>query len=75
MPIYEYKCCKCDGTFEKLVFGKEEVACPACGGQVERLMSCCNFKSAGGSGGETKSFGTAKSGCGSCSATSCATCH
>jgi len=33
MPIYEYKCNKCDTIFEELVFGsqtKEEVKCPLC---------------------------------------------
>ncbi|MBT8357040.1 MAG: zinc ribbon domain-containing protein, partial [Desulfobacterales bacterium] len=32
MPIYEYKCEKCDCCFEKLVFGsdKEPVSCPEC---------------------------------------------
>jgi len=72
MPIYEYKCCECEDSFEKLVFGKQDVVCPSCGGQVERLMSCCNFKSAAG---DFKTSGTGKSGCTSCAATSCATCH
>lgn len=72
MPIYEYKCSDCENCFEKLVFGKEDVVCPKCGGQVERLMSCCSFKSGAG---DFKTSGTGKSGCTSCSATSCASCH
>ncbi len=72
MPIYEYHCCKCEDDFEKLVFGKDEVVCPKCGSHVERLMSACSFKSAAG---DFKTSGTGKSGCGTCSATSCATCH
>lgn len=72
MPIYEYHCDKCEVDFEKLVFGKDEVMCPKCGGQVQKLMSCCSFKSAGG---DFKTSGTGKSGCSTCSATSCATCH
>ncbi|MEW6137300.1 MAG: zinc ribbon domain-containing protein [Thermodesulfobacteriota bacterium] len=72
MPIYEYKCETCNDSFETLVFGKEEVVCPKCGGEVSRLMSCCSFKSAAG---DFKTSGTGKSGCSTCSATSCASCH
>jgi putative FmdB family regulatory protein len=72
MPIYEFHCCDCDDTFEKLVFGQDSVVCPKCGGAVEKLMSCCNFKSGEG---DFKTSGTGKSGCSTCSSTSCATCH
>jgi putative FmdB family regulatory protein len=72
MPIYEYRCCKCEGDFEKLVFGKEEVQCPKCGSVVERLMSACNFKSGAG---DFKTSGTGQSSCSGCAGTSCATCH
>ena len=72
MPIYEYHCRKCEDNFEKLVFGSDEVVCPKCGGHVERLMSACCFKSAAG---DFRTSGTGKSGCSTCSATSCATCH
>lgn len=72
MPIFEYKCPKCNIEFEKLVFGKDEVTCPQCGSEVEKMMSCCSFKSGAG---DFKTTGTGKSGCGGCSATSCATCH
>jgi putative FmdB family regulatory protein len=72
MPIYEYRCTKCEDVFEKLVFGKDEVVCPKCGGQVDKLMSACSFKS---SAGDFKTSGSGKSGCSGCSATSCATCH
>jgi putative FmdB family regulatory protein len=30
MPVYEYRCAKCDHAFEELVLGSEEVACPRC---------------------------------------------
>ncbi len=46
MPIYEYKCKKCNNSFEKLVFAgeEEEVKCPECGNKdVERVMSACSF--------------------------------
>lgn len=72
MPIYEYHCGKCEGDFEKLVFGKEEVSCPKCGSAVERLMSACNFKSGAG---DFKTSGTGQSSCSGCAGTSCATCH
>ena len=40
MPLYEYRCKKCANTFEKLLLGeKEPVSCPACHGDVEKLMS------------------------------------
>ncbi len=71
MPIYEFRCNKC-GDFEKLVFGKDEVLCPRCGGIVSKLMSACNFKSGAG---DFKSAASTGSSCGGCSSSSCATCH
>ncbi len=50
MPIYEYKCEKCESCFEKLVFtgDKESVECPECGTkQVKKLMSCASFMDSG----------------------------
>jgi len=39
MPIYEYKCQKCDHKFEKLVFGEEETKCPKCNSKkIEKLL-------------------------------------
>jgi putative FmdB family regulatory protein len=75
MPIYEYRCEKCNQDFEYLVFGSDEpTACPSCGCiKVNRLMSACGFKTKG-SGGETVSSSASSSSCGSCSATSCAGC-
>jgi putative FmdB family regulatory protein len=46
MPIYEYRCERCNATFEKLVFRGEEnrVKCPECGSQsVKKLMSAASF--------------------------------
>jgi putative FmdB family regulatory protein len=48
MPIYEYRCENCDNDFETLVFGTEDICCPKCKGPVERVMSCCSFKSGAG---------------------------
>ncbi len=43
MPIYEYACPKCGHEFEQLLLAasaRDEVACPACGGnKVTRKMS------------------------------------
>ena len=50
MPIYEYKCKKCDACFDKLVFAGDEqpVECPYCGTrQVEKLMSAASFMDSG----------------------------
>jgi len=44
MPIYEFKCNKCEKIFEQLIFSSDEeenLACPSCGqrGVASRLMS------------------------------------
>jgi putative FmdB family regulatory protein len=72
MPIYEYKCAKCNEEFETIVLGNDaHVTCPRCNGEdVKRLMSACGFKS---SGSFTPSSGS--SGCSGCSSTNCSTCH
>jgi putative FmdB family regulatory protein len=72
MPIYEYKCLKCDEEFEALVFRSDDkVACPHCkADKLERLMSACGFKS-----GESFTPSSGSSGCASCSSSSCSTCH
>lgn len=50
MPIYEYKCDRCDHCFEKLVFSEgEPVTCPECSSKKARkLMSCVSPMGAGG---------------------------
>jgi putative FmdB family regulatory protein len=75
MPIFEYKCHKCNSEFEKLVFGaatESGVHCPGCdSSKVERLFSCfCGVSK--GSDGSSRSI--TSSGCSSCSAGSCAGC-
>ena len=50
MPIYEYRCDKCNNSFEKLVFAGEEedVKCPECGNRdVKRVISAFSFMGAG----------------------------
>ncbi|KAB2878557.1 zinc ribbon domain-containing protein [bacterium] len=41
MPVFEYRCKKCDEKFEQLVFSaKENVECPRCGNaDNEKLIS------------------------------------
>jgi len=74
MPIYEYRCSKCNLEFEYLVFGNDKPDCPACKSKkVDKLMSACGFVSKG-SGGETVSSSASASGCSGCSASSCAGC-
>lgn len=72
MPIYEYRCLKCDKEFEALVINNDDpVACPGCkGNSLERLMSACGFKSGG-----SLSSAPGASGCSTCSSTSCSSCH
>ena len=73
MPIFEYKCLKCDSEFEKLVFGASDngISCPDCKStEIERLFSAFNGVSRS-SDGSTHSM---SSGCSSCSATSCSSC-
>ncbi|MCX5836815.1 MAG: zinc ribbon domain-containing protein [Deltaproteobacteria bacterium] len=69
MPIYEFKCRKCDNLFEILFRSsneKIEVSCPSCKSKkVDRQMSVF-----GGKIGNTSAGGA---GCSSCSATSCST--
>ncbi len=70
MPIYEFRCRKCEDEFEELVFGSDgDVACPKCGATaVERKMSSFAFKS-----GE-KFSSSGGSGCSSCHSSSCSSC-
>jgi len=54
MPIYEYKCTKCDNDFEKLVFAgdEESIACPDCKSlDVQKKMSASNFMGSSSIGG------------------------
>ena len=52
MPIFEFKCKKCNHKFEELVYSSsadfEQIACPECGERAaEKLMStfCSGSKS------------------------------
>jgi putative FmdB family regulatory protein len=40
MPVYEYRCCNCNGTSEALVRADTPVSCPDCGSlSVDKLIS------------------------------------
>jgi len=59
MPIYEYRCKKCNNNFEKLVSlsKKDKIKCPRCeSDDVAKKMSMT---------------ASSKAGCGSCSSASC----
>jgi putative FmdB family regulatory protein len=51
MPLYEYRCLKCDETFEvRQKFSDEPIAThPGCGGEAQRLLSTpgLHFKGSG----------------------------
>ena len=59
MPLYEFKCNRCESTFEKLILSSDEednVICPSCGeGDTCRLMSSfsCGSGKALSSGGSS----------------------
>lgn len=75
MPIYEFRCNKCEKDFEYLIMGSDKPVCPTCNTkEVYKLMSACGFVSKGGGGGETTKTSASSSSCGSCTSTSCGTC-
>jgi putative FmdB family regulatory protein len=73
MPIYEFKCSKCDEFFELILMNKNEEAerkCPKCGSEeFERVISTTNFSMGGGSGSKAPVNSQTRS----CSSGSCTT--
>lgn len=73
MPIYEFKCSKCEEFFEVIVMGSDDektVNCPKCKSpEFERVVSKTNYTmgSSGGSG-QAKGVSTQERACsgGSC---------
>ncbi len=62
MPIFEYRCKKCELEFETLVLGRETPECPTChGSKLERFLSTFAAVT-GGSRAEVSAAGA----CGSC---------
>ena len=48
IPIYEYSCQACGHSFEALIRGSEEAACPSCEShELERLFSLPSVRSEG----------------------------
>lgn len=76
MPIYEYKCLKCNKSFEKLVLNSNQtILCPECNSDdVKRQMSRFGYKVSGSSGDFSKSLNTGSS-CSTCSSHNCSQCH
>ena len=71
MPIYEFKCGKCGGFFELLVFPGDEPTCPECGSRdIEKAISACVARTSGEDG-----YSTGSAGCSSCKGGNCATCR
>ncbi len=70
MPIFEFRCKKCEKEFEFFIFRKNEVVvCPFCGGEdVEKLMS--SFRLGGEGGSNSGSLGA----CSTCASKACSTC-
>ncbi|RJQ42301.1 MAG: zinc ribbon domain-containing protein [Nitrospiraceae bacterium] len=71
MPIYEYKCNKCEEDFERLVFGSQKVACPKCNSsEIKKKMSTFAM-----SGVEKPFAGTSSASCSSCTKSTCTSCY
>jgi len=72
MPIYEFKCTKCEEFFEVIVMASTEndtVACPKCeSNEYERVVSKTNFAMGSSSSGQTAGVQTQERECsgGSC---------
>lgn len=65
MPIFEYRCQRCDKEFEALVLGKERPQCPSCNGsKLEKLLSSFAAMT-GGSRSSSRDVGMTGP-CGSC---------
>ena len=72
MPIYEYKCAKCNSVFEALVKSASEKpdACPKCGGKkLEKQLSAFSASVSSGSDALPCSSGACSPG--ACSTGSC----
>ncbi|MFA5055513.1 MAG: zinc ribbon domain-containing protein [Dehalococcoidia bacterium] len=77
MPIYEYKCSKCDAKFERRCSfsdSDKKVSCPECKSPASKQLSAFAALSKGADGSSSPIAGGG--GCGpSCPATSCTSCH
>jgi putative FmdB family regulatory protein len=73
MPIYEFKCLKCNNFFELLVMGSNDqaqITCPKCHSEeFERVLSTASFAMSGGSNNKQGVTSQTRS----CSSGSCTT--
>ena len=53
MPIYEYRCCDCETTFEALVRSSDTATCPHCGSSSLAKLLSAPFKRADGPAART----------------------
>jgi putative FmdB family regulatory protein len=73
MPIYEFKCTKCEAFFEVIVMGSEDknIGCPECKStEFERVVSRTNFNMGSSGKGQATGVQTQER---SCSGGSCKT--
>ena len=82
MPLYEFRCNKCNHLFERLCrvgSNGKGLACPICGArQLRRLMSVFSARVKGGGGSSALSGASrqgARGGCSTCASGNCATCR
>jgi putative FmdB family regulatory protein len=77
MPIFEFKCLKCEEFFELLVIGsddKNDMHCPKCESEdFERVLSTTNYAMTGGSGGAPSADKSTSAQTRTCSSGSCTT--
>lgn len=77
MPIYEFKCLKCDDFFEMLVLGNDKenlMRCPKCNSEdFERVLSRTNYNMTGGAGSASGSSKETFAQTRTCSSGSCTT--
>lgn len=72
MPIYEFKCSKCEAFFEVIVMGSgddKKINCPKCESEeFQRVVSTTNYSMGSGSSGGAKGVHTQERTCsgGSC---------
>ncbi len=73
MPIYEFKCSRCQEFFESLLIRSDDdqtVKCPECGStSFERVLSATRYAVGPGGGGETGGSKTTRT----CSSGNCTT--
>jgi putative FmdB family regulatory protein len=79
MPIFEFKCARCEKKFDVLFRSqsdKPKMSCPKCGCKNAKKQFSVFGMSRGGSGGDYSSASSSSgSSCSGCSKSSCGGCH